>query len=272
MELLGAPLTPVSTKKFLRKKHTQLSLLIERLSGLKHHIAFYILKHCIAIPKLMYALRTTACFNFSEELKNLDYDIKSAMEHIFNTRLTDEQWTISSLPVRNGGLGIRKIADVALPAFLSSVHSVTDLVNMLLPSISDESVISNYTETLSRWTSLNGELTPTNMKSQKEWDTIIINRIVGSLLLATDQDKSRYNASPAKESNGWLTVLPSKFVGTLLDNNTFRISIALRLGCDICIPHKCKRVKNVDKSGIHGLSYFSAGRLPRHSFNMVSTT
>ena len=123
--------------------------------------------HCIAIPKLMYVLRTTACFNFDKELNNMDYDIKSAMEHIFNSRLTDEQWTISSLPIRNGGIGIRKITDVTLPAFLPSVHSVTDLVNMLLPSISDESVISNYTENLSRWTSSNGELTPANMKSQE---------------------------------------------------------------------------------------------------------
>lgn len=236
-----------------------------RLNPMIHTMALY------CDPEIRKYKNNFACFNFGEELNNMDYDIKWAMEHIFNSRLTDEQWTISSLSVHNGGIGIRKITDVALPAFLSSVHSVTDLVNMLLPKISDESVISNYTETLSRWTSLNGELTPANMKSQKEWDTFTINRIVGSLVLATDQDKARYNASLVKESNGWLTVLPSKFVGTLLDNNTFRISIALRLGCDICIPHKCKCGKNVDKSGTHGLSCkYSAGRHPRHSgFNNI---
>ncbi len=48
LELLGAPLTPISTKKFLNKKHIQLRTLLERLDGLKHHIAFYILRHCFA--------------------------------------------------------------------------------------------------------------------------------------------------------------------------------------------------------------------------------
>ena len=45
LELLGAALTEISTKRLLRKKHTNLTTLLERLGGLKHHIAFYILKH-----------------------------------------------------------------------------------------------------------------------------------------------------------------------------------------------------------------------------------
>ena len=54
--------------------------------------------------------------------------------------------------------------------------------------------------------------------------------------------------------------------GSLLDNNTFRISVGLRLGLDLCIPHKCICSADVDKSGIHGLSCKkSAGRFPCHS-------
>ncbi|KAF2899063.1 hypothetical protein ILUMI_07113 [Ignelater luminosus] len=38
---------------------------------------------------------------------------------------------------------------------------------------------------------------------------------------------SRFKASQVKEFNGWLTVLPSKSIGTLLDNSVLRIGIAL---------------------------------------------
>lgn len=60
LELLGAPLTKAATKRILMKKKIQLSTLIERLSNLKYHIAFYILKHCFTIPKLTYLLRKVA--------------------------------------------------------------------------------------------------------------------------------------------------------------------------------------------------------------------
>lgn len=243
-----------------------MSTLLERLHDLNHHIAFFILKHCFAIPKLTYILRTSCCFNFEPELNIMDNLIKSTMEQIINSHLVEQKWTISSLPVRFGGLGVRKITDVALPAFLSSVNSVTELVNMMLPQISDESVIANYSEALMKWSSIHDNRIPEIRIHQKEWDLIAVDRIVKSLTLSSDEEKARYNASIVKESNAWLTVLPSRHIGTLLDNNTFRISVALRLGCELCIPHLCKCGSQVNSNGIHGLSCRkSAGRIPCHS-------
>lgn len=54
-----------------------------------------------------------------------------------------------------------------------------------------------------------------------------------------ESDVARYKALLHKESGAWLTVLQSKNNGTLWDNNAFRISIALRLGCNICSPRHC---------------------------------
>ena len=65
---------------------------------------------------------------------------------------------------------------------------------------------------------------------------------------------AKYKASLHSESSAWLTVLPSKNIGTLLDDNAFRISMALRLGCDICYRHKCICGAFVDETGSHGLS------------------
>ncbi|CAG9109787.1 unnamed protein product [Plutella xylostella] len=54
-------------------------------------------------------------------------------------------------------------------------------------------------------------------------------------------------ASAEPESGHWLRALPSASVGTLLDRNTFNLSVCLRLGCKTNEPHR------VDQLGHHGL-------------------
>lgn len=67
------------------------------------------------------------------------------------------------------------------------------------------------------------------------------------------------------ESSVWLSAIPSKNIGTLLDDNTFKISVALRIGAEICQPHVCRCGQIVDIYGTHGLKCrFSAGRHVRH--------
>ncbi len=59
--------------------------------------------------------------------------------------------------------------------------------------------------------------------------------------------------------------LPPRNIGTLLNDNTFKISIALRIGSPICQPHICHCGEMVDIYGTHGLKCrFSAGRHVRH--------
>ena len=63
-----------------------------------------------------------------------------------------------------------------------------------------------------------------------------------------------------------MNCLSSTAIGTLLDNESFRIAISQRLGLPVCAPHKCHCGAIVDRYGLHPISCrFSAGRLPRHS-------
>jgi len=39
-----------------------------------------------------------------------------------NSNLTDTQWLQASLPIKDGGLGVRRVASLALPAFLQRVR------------------------------------------------------------------------------------------------------------------------------------------------------
>lgn len=89
---------------------------------------------------------------------------------------------------------------------------------------------------------MNENKVPKNNEIQKAWDLIAIDRIDNSLTLSTEEEKARYKTSLTKNSSGSLTVLPSRQIGSLHDDNAFRISAALRLGCDMC------------KNGIHGLT------------------
>lgn len=112
---------------------------------------------------------------------------------------------------------------------------------------------------------------PSDPSNQRDWDKINIQKNVECLKLTSEADIARYKSSIVKESNAWLSVSPSKVIGTLLDNHSFRISVTLRLGCDVCIPHTCHCGTFVDRTGVHVLSCIkSAGRFARHSnFNDI---
>lgn len=59
--------------------------------------------------------------------------------------------------------------------------------------------------------------------------------------------------------------LPSPHFGTLLDNESIRVAVAFRLGCDVCEPHICICGSMVERNGHHALScQRCAGRFPHH--------
>ena len=270
--MLGAPLTLPACEKLLSKLSDNLVLSIERLQHLKSHVAFYLLRNCLAIPKLSYFLRTSPSWKFPEMITKMDLCLKQSLESIINIKIIDSKWNLCSLPINEGGLGIRKIEHIGLPAFLSSVNSTRNLVHSILSFYdSDKIDVCFHNDAINEW-SLVHDSFASEPFIQKNWDIINIQNITSSFNFVSKEDSARYLASKCKESNGWLNVLPSKTIGTLLDNNTFRISVALRFGLDVCVPHQCKCDKAlVDSSGIHGLScHLSAGRLPRHfEFNDI---
>ncbi|GAU90454.1 hypothetical protein RvY_02867-1 [Ramazzottius varieornatus] len=67
-------------------------------------------------------------------------------------------------------------------------------------------------------------------------------------------------------SGSWHQALPSLPLDSLLDSNSSRIGVGLRLGAKLSRAHKCRCGANVDGYGQHGLSCsFSGGRYSRHS-------
>ena len=77
---------------------------------------------------------------------------------------------------------------------------------------------------------------------------------------------ARILAAAPGHSGDWITAYPIALVGTRLDNETLRISVALRVGLNVCLAHQCRCGATVQSDGLHPLSCcFSAGRFPRHT-------
>lgn len=113
-----------------------------------------------------------------------------------------------------------------------------------------------------------GSAPPTDKRCQRLWDEPICRRVFDHLseTCTSPADKARLLALAQRESGYWLQAYPSINYGNLLDDNSFRLAVGLRLGSDLMEPHRCHCGASVDRSGHHGLSCSkSAGRLSRHA-------
>lgn len=91
-------------------------------------------------------------------------------------------------------------------------------------------------------------------------------RISRELTFASELEKFRFESLQNKFSGAWLTATPNPNLGTLLNNDTIRTCVGLRLGANICRPHYCDLCSSlVDSLGRHGLCCKnSKGKYPRH--------
>ena len=90
-----------------------------------------LLRAAFSAPKLLHTLRSSPCHGHPE-LGRFDQLLRSCVSTITNTDLTDIQWIQASLPVRRGGLGIRRVSSLAPSAFLASAAGTCDLQARIL--------------------------------------------------------------------------------------------------------------------------------------------
>ncbi len=83
-------------------------------------------------------LRSSKAYLLKDRLKCVDKLFRSTLEGIANVKLGELSWDQASLPLVFGGLGIRKVEDLALPTYLSSVYSSSALSNELLKNFNIE--------------------------------------------------------------------------------------------------------------------------------------
>jgi hypothetical protein len=180
------------------------------------------------------------------------------------------QWLQASLPVKDGGLGVRRVASLASPAFLASAASTLALQDFIL-SHCDPCTDTYVSDIRAQW-SLVSKLPcpcPPLASSQKVWDRPSVDTDK-ALLLSSAPDlhhRARLLAVSAPHSGDWLLALPISSCGLRLDDEAIRVAVGLRLGVNLCVPHLCPCGAQVDSRGTHGLACKrSAGRTSRHHY------
>ncbi|KAF0312081.1 hypothetical protein FJT64_001797 [Amphibalanus amphitrite] len=191
------------------------------------------------------------------------------MESITNVRLRGDSWRQATLLVNLGGLGVRMVTDVALPAHIASQVASADTIASINGSAAAR--VGEATRCLvEEWEARTGLPSPdvSRQRYQRDWDRAAAEAISRQLLddCTTDVDRARLRAAAQPHSGAWLNAFPAASVGTLLDPDTLRTAVALRVGAEVCAPHRCRCGADIDERGLHGLScQLSAGRFPRHA-------
>ena len=196
--------------------------------------------------------------------------LRLCLSGVINVSLDDEQWCQASLPVKDGGLGIRSTLQLAPSAFLASASGTRPLVSVLLQNTMPSPLDPSWDHALTVWNSMGGNTVPagTASSSQKLWDRPVIDKSKACLISTAVDDvaNARLRAAWAPHSGDWLNAPPLSAVGLRMDNETLRIATGLRLGTPLCAPHICPCKAPVDARGIHGLSCRqSASRSQRHA-------
>ncbi|XP_055353423.1 uncharacterized protein LOC129599259 [Paramacrobiotus metropolitanus] len=264
--LLGAPLTSAACEVFLSNKTEQLDHFLRRLKNVPAHFGLYLLKNCLFIPKLLYGLRTARCYEHMPLMEAMDDTIRTGLSSLLNVRVSDMQWSQMTLPVRDGGLGIRTTKSLVFPAFLASAYSVVGLVSSVYPSTNE----AHLAPVVQQWTMLTRSEPPTDgaRKFQAAWDRPAIDHVVSTLRLAATNEtaKAVLLAALNRDSGAWLNALPAPSLHTFLRDDEVRIGVALRFGLPVVEEHMCVNcASHVEANGHHGLSCGSSkGRWSRH--------
>ena len=257
--LHGSPLTSTAIRPHFQHKISILKAMTEKLSLLDRHPSLFLLKNCFSMSKLMYLLRSSPTFQHPDLLADFDDCLKSCATDICNVSFEDIGWIHATLPIRLGGIGLHRASDLALPTYLAS----TSVSQSLISEITQHDNIPHALDScFDVWSSTNPSL-PENPNLQRQWDDIKSSSCSVAIRPLLDQHRLACLSSATQPNSGaWMDCLPSTAIGTLLDNESFRIAISQRLGLPFCAPHKCRCGAIVDRYGLHPLSCrFSAGRL-----------
>ena len=166
-----------------------------------------------------------------------------------------------------GGLGVRRVGQLALPSYLSVVFQTRELQEEMLsncPHLEDPYLA----EALNHWLSSCGPVPPPGrMSSQAAWDEMLIreDKAQVSNYSTSPREKAIFLAASFPHSGDWLSALPLASCGLRLYDEAIRVGVALRLGTPLCSPHDCRCGAKVDPWGTHAFTCKKApGRIMGH--------
>ena len=260
--LLGAGIFKEATRTLLLKKIESLKRMAGRLHLMSPHVALYLVQKSVGTQRVNHLLRSSPAFMEHDLHQEYDKVTFDALQGILNVVLDTPALLQSSLPTRMGGLGVRDIATLALPCYLSSASGCVDSVRYILSSEPGVE-IGYFQNALDEWVS-QGYSTPTEeaRRAQASWDVIACDSKVASLRdtypVLADTNRVRIEHLQQKEAGCWLQAIPSALLGTHLSKEDLRICVARRLGVPVGRFSQCQCGAAIDSQGDHLLSCTSS--------------
>ena len=171
LKILCSPILESGIKDTFSKKRSILSQMFSRLLLIDFHPAFFLLRNCFSIPKLLYILRFAPCYESPDELGKIDGILRKCAVDICNVHFVDTDWRIATLPIRFGGLGLRSVFDISKVAYLASMHATQGLVKNIFSNFSESHFDNSLAVRVQSWNKRNFVLPETKF-SQLQWDRI----------------------------------------------------------------------------------------------------
>ena len=130
--LLGAPLGPgPGMDDVLASRCDRLDRVMARLKLLSSQDGLLILRAAVGSPMILNVIRAAPCTDHPL-LVRFDTTMRSGLSAVINCDLTELAWTQASLPIRDGGLGVRSVVLLAPSAFLASAAATLTLQSAIL--------------------------------------------------------------------------------------------------------------------------------------------
>ena len=107
--------------------------------------ALILLRSSFSTSEVLHLLRCSPSASH-HSVEQFDLMLRSAVQCITNCDLSDIQWIQVSLTVKDGGLGVRRVSSLALPAFLASATSTLSIQDDILSgcTCSDNVFLQSY--------------------------------------------------------------------------------------------------------------------------------
>ena len=192
----------------------------------------------------VYLLRAARCTGDRRSCQHHDVLMKGAVVRLTNVQLEGDSWEQAVLPTRYGGVGLRWLANVALPSYVSSLYRSSHLIGTILPPSLNTAVDQERFDATADWQTQAGDSCAPNgekQQQQKAWDSTLAEKKRDKLLMEADQlGLARLLSAATPESGAWLHAVPAASLGTSLDREAPRIAIALRVGADVCTVQRAQ--------------------------------
>ena len=143
-----------------------------RLESFEFKNAFFLLRNCPSMPRLLFKLISSPCYRQHSELTQLDETLRQAASTVCNVNLDDTGRKRSTHAVALGGFGLSSAVNVPSPAYASNLCASRPLVSQILE---DESGPTSEVDSVAeRWTEQGHELTTADKKPfLRYWSTAV---------------------------------------------------------------------------------------------------